>query len=421
MGILNKSRITRRSFLRSTGASGVALASGLSLPAIAQNRKVTIVANQSSDESFTNFKKITENFTADTGIEVVINRMDHEGHKTAIRNYLVAGPPDVTFWFSGARMRGFVERGLFDDITDFFEAQGYADVLGGTTSAVTVDGRQYGLPMGGTLWGNFYLQDVMDEHGLTAPSTWDEMFDYGKKARGAGLTPQVIGTKELWPAAGLFDALNLRINGLDRHMALMAGEMSYLDPALTPVFDQWRELIEADYFLKDHTSFGWQEAGALLGQGKGGMMHLGNFIRFAIPEEKHDQIRFAPFPKIADIARYEDFSVNSVHVPSKAENKDLAREFLAYFYEPENLAAYLYPEGNIPPRSDVPPADDPLINAALESLKSVEGTAQYYDRDTPPDMAQAGLKGFQQFMAQPERRDDILSELDRVRGRVFNL
>ena len=33
--------------------------------------------------------------------------------------------------------------------------------------------------------------------------------------------------------------MNLRINGLDKHMALMDGKMSYTDAALTPVFDKW--------------------------------------------------------------------------------------------------------------------------------------------------------------------------------------
>jgi len=85
-----------------------------------------------------------------------------------------------------------------------------------------------------------------------------------------------------------------------------------------------------------------------------------------------------------------------------ADADEGAREFLAYFYKPENLATYLEPGGNVPPRTDLPPSKDPLVNAAVESLKQVKGTSQYYDRDSDPDMAQAGLVGFQEFMAKPE-------------------
>lgn len=61
------------------------------------------------------------------------------------------------------------------------------------------------------------------------------------------------------------------------------------------------------------------------------------------------------------------------------------------------------------------------MNAAVESLKTVAGTSQYYDRDTDPDMAQAGLVGFQEFMARPERRDAILKRLENTRQRIFKL
>ncbi|MGO7374071.1 hypothetical protein ACCT04_35670, partial [Rhizobium ruizarguesonis] len=69
-----------------------------------------------------------------------------------------------------------------------------------------------------------------------------------------------------------------------------------------------------------------------------------------------------------------------------------------------NLAAYLEPGGNFPPRHDLPPSKDPLVNVAVETMKTLQGTSQYYDRDSDPDMAQAGLVGFHEFMAKPDRR-----------------
>jgi multiple sugar transport system substrate-binding protein len=231
-----------------------------------------------------------------------------------------------------------------------------------------------------------------------------------------------MGTKELWPAAGWFDQMNLRINGLDKHMALMNGEMSYLDPALKPVFDMWETLIKQDFFTANNTSFGWQEAGALLSQKKAGMMNLGAFVRATFPKDQLDQLAFAPFPTIdPKVGRFEEFSLNSVHIPKNAKNKQGAREFLAYFYKPENLGAYLEPAGNVPPRNDLPPSKDPLVNAAVDVLKTIQGTSQYYDRDSDPDMAQAGLVGFQEFMAKPDRRDDILKRLEATRKRIYKI
>lgn len=413
---------TRRTFLKSAAGLSAAAVGGFPIPAIAQSSEVTVISAESNANTAEALRRIAADFEKAAGTKVVVNNMDHEAHKTAIRNYLVAGAPDVCFWFSGNRMRAFVNRGLFDDISDLFEKEKYADVLGATTGAVTVDGKQYGLPTGGTLWGMFYRKDVFDEHGLSVPATWDDFLAFGEKCKGAGLTPVSIGTKDLWPAAGWFDQMNLRINGFDRHFALMNGEMAYTDAALAPVFDHWEELIKQNFFTPDHTSFGWQEAGAFLAQKRAGMMNLGAFVRYAFPDEDLPQLHFAPFPKIdANLERYEEFSLNSVHIPANAKNKVGAREFLAHFYKPENLSAYLEPAGNVPPRNDLPTSKDPLVNAAVESLKTVAGTSQYYDRDTDPDMAQAGLVGFQEFMARPERRGAILERLEGTRRRIFKL
>jgi multiple sugar transport system substrate-binding protein len=205
-------------------------------------------------------------------------------------------------------------------------------------------------------------------------------------------------------------------------MALMDGQMSYLDPALTPVFDQWEAMIKKEVFTPNHTSFGWQEAAALLAQKKAGMMNLGAFLRAAFTETDLPQLSFAPFPILdPNVPRFEEFSLNSVHIPTNGKNKKGAREFLAYFYKPENLATYLEPGGNVPPRSDLPPSKDPLVNAAVESLKQVKGTSQYYDRDSDPDMAQAGLVGFQEFMAKPDRRQAILQRLEGTRKRIYKI
>ncbi|TIR45479.1 MAG: carbohydrate ABC transporter substrate-binding protein, partial [Mesorhizobium sp.] len=171
-------------------------------------------------------------------------------------------------------------------------------------------------------------------------------------------------------------------NGLDKHIALMDGKVPYTDPMLTPVFDKWNDLIKAGFFSPSHSSFGWEQAGAALAQKKAAMMDLGGFVRSAFPEADLPQLAYAPFPEIVPgVARYE--------------------------------------EGAIPPRNDCPPSKDPLVNAAVEELKKVVGTSQYYDRDTDPDMAQEGMAGLQEFMVKPERREQILKRLEKTRKRIF--
>ncbi|MBB3395538.1 multiple sugar transport system substrate-binding protein [Rhizobium sp. BK060] len=416
--LMESAASSRRQFMIGAGTALAGVA--LSCPALAQSKELTIISNIGNAAQREVLQRIASEYEKAGRVKVTINNMDHEAHKTAIRSYLVVGAPDLCFWFSGNRMKAFVKRDLFDDISDLFERENYKSVLGPSTAAVTVDGKQYGLPLGGLLWGLFYRKDVFAEKGWTAPKTIKDLLTLGEQAKSAGMIPVSMGTKEMWPAAGWFDHMNLRINGLDKHMALMDGQMSYTDDALKPVFDTWEELIKAEMFSPNHTSFGWEQAAAALAQKKAAMMDLAGFIKYGFPEDQVDQIAFAPFPEITSgMARYEDFALNSIHVPKNAKNKQGARDFLAYFYKPENLSAFLEAESAVPPRSDCPPSKDPLVNAAVESLKTVAATAQYYDRDTDPDMAQEGLKGFQEFMVKPERREQILERLEATRKRVF--
>lgn len=418
-------RPTRRQIVQMGGtALACAAAGGLAFPAIAQNKAktLTVISERSNANTRAALAAIAAAFEKQTGTTVTLNNMDHEAHKTAIRNYLVTSPPDICFWFSGNRMRSFVKRGLFDDISDLVEREKYKEALGYAAGAVTIDGKQWGLPLEALPWGLFYRKDVFAEKGLSVPRTFEQFKAMGVKAKAAGLVPVAMGTKELWPAAGWFDHMNLRINGLDRHLALTNGEMSYLDPALTPVFDRWEELIRAGMFLPNGTSYGWQQAGAFLVQKKAAMMDLGPFIAGVFPPEEKAQIGFAAFPEIVPgVGPYEDIAYNSIHIPAKAANKVLAREFLAFFYRPDNLAAFLKSESGLTPRIDMKVEPDPLLDQVRAEFKGVKGAAQYYDRDTDPDMAQAGLNAFQEFSAAPERRRQILERLEATRKRIFKV
>ena len=57
--------------------------------------------------------------------------------------------------------------------------------------------------------------------------------------------------------------------------------------------------------------------------------------------------------------------------------------------------------------------------AQMTLVRQAKGSSQFYDRDTDPDMAQIGIKGFQEFAGQPEKIDEILDRLDQARQRIF--
>lgn len=383
----------------------------------------TLVIN--SDRSGTGqkaaFNKIVSDFEErNPGVKVTVNYSDVESYKTSIRNFLVTSPPDIAFWFTGARMRAFTKRNLFEDLTAFMKENGYTESMKPFIPAVTDSGKMYMMPTNMSTWGFYYNKQVFDKLGVKVPATWDELMAAAEKAKSAGIVPFTIGTRDLWASGLWFDYLNQRINGLDFHMQLMEGKVAYTDPRVKKVFETWAEPVTKGYFLPNATSYGWQEGIPFLSQGKAAMYLLGPYVRTSLPAELHANIGFFPFPTVKPgVPKSEELAVNGVGIPSGAKNKELAKRFLKFLAEPENNKEFAKGGAVLPSRIDVTIDDDPYAAEQLAHARNAKGSSQFYDRDTDPDMAQIGMRGFQEFLAEPQRVDAILERLESTRKRIF--
>ena len=59
-------------------------------------------------------------------LNIELDIVDREAWKTQIRNALTANPPDVINWYAANRMGPYVNAGLFEDITDMYDAGDFA-------------------------------------------------------------------------------------------------------------------------------------------------------------------------------------------------------------------------------------------------------------------------------------------------------
>ena len=185
-----------------TTAALAALALGCGFTLASAAGTLVINANTSDPAPKAAFEKAIAQFEKEhPGTEVEFNVFDHEAFKTNIRNFLKAEPPDVVTWFAGNRMKFFVDQGLFEDVSDLW-AEGLEQDMASTFSALTVDGKQYGIPYAYYQWGVYYRKDLFEKAGVGVPKTWAEFLDACAKLQAAGITPITIGTKYLWTAAG---------------------------------------------------------------------------------------------------------------------------------------------------------------------------------------------------------------------------
>jgi multiple sugar transport system substrate-binding protein len=354
-------------------------------------------------------------------ITVKWNNFDHEGYKSAIRNFLTADPPDIAAWYAGNRMAPFVEAGLFADVTDVWNANGLNDSLKSAAASMTIDGKKWGVPYTYYQWGIYTNKDAYKAAGVTEmPKTWDEFIANCEKFKAAGIDCLTTGSKALWPVAGIFDYLDLRTNGYEFHMDLTAGKVEWTDPRVKATFAEFAKVLP--YTTANHAAIDWQDAAALMVQGKAANYVMGNFAvaTFKQGGMTNDTLGFMLFPEItAGIPRAEEAPTDTFHLTAGAKNPADAKVFLAYLASPEAQTKMNEILGQLPVNNQASVGDDPFLKAGFEELSSAYALAQFFDRDAPAEMAKVGMEGFQEFMVKPERLDAILDRLEKARQKIY--
>ena len=134
----------------------------VAVPASAQQRKLTYYGDfdpaplAAFEAAIADFEK------ANPDIDVVFQNFDHEGYKTAIRNFMTADPPDIANWYAGNRMAPFVNGGQFMDVSDVWAEHGLAESLASALPSMTLDGKQWGIPYTYYQWGIYFNRSVYD-------------------------------------------------------------------------------------------------------------------------------------------------------------------------------------------------------------------------------------------------------------------
>ncbi len=376
-------------------------------------------------------RAVMEGLVADFGalhpdLDIELTIIDREAYKTQIRNFLSANPPDVANWYAANRMTPYVNAGLFEDVSDLWDDPEIAANLASTKGAMTLDGKQWGVPYTYYQWGVYYRKDIYEELGLSEPANFDEMKSNCEAIIASGRKCYTIGTKFLWTAGGWFDYLNMRTHGFDFHMALARGEVSWTDDRVRQTFANWRALLDMGAFVDNHQTYSWQESLPFIVNGEAAAILKGNFAVAPLREAGLDDTKldFYQFPEITPgVALAEDAPTDTFHIPSGAENKEAARAFLKFVVSANvqteiNSGAAL---GQLPVNAQSSVDNDKFLNEGFEMLSenSPGGVAQFFDRDFPAEMAAEAMQGFQEFMVFPDNLDGILNRLAKVQERVY--
>ncbi len=378
-----------------------------SAPASAAAGSVTLGSNYSDPVPKGVLASIVDTFQKQqSGITVKVNTVDHGTFQDQISAYLQGTPDDVFTWFSGFRMRFFAAQGLATDISDVWSQVGsnFSDAF--KVGSTGDDGKQYFIPIYNYPWAIFYRKSVFQEKGYSIPATLADFKTLCTKMKSDGLVPIAFGDSDGWPAMGTFDIINLRTNGYDFHVGLMAGKEKWTDPKVTTVFTTFKDLLP--FHQEGAAGRKWQDAAQALVQKKAGMYLLGMFVsqqfQTAGAADLAD-LDFFPYPSFGtqyDAEKALDAPIDgfmlSKNSPSLAADMDAAKAFLEYLAQPATQVAWVTQDpSNI---AAVKTADTskytPLQLKAAQLIGDAQRITQFLDRDTNPNFA--GANGMQSFL-----------------------
>ncbi|MGY2875967.1 multiple sugar transport system substrate-binding protein [Marmoricola sp. URHA0025 HA25] len=408
---LDRSAYSRRSLLKG-GLAAIAVGGSSSLLAAcggsdsssgSGSKTVTIGSNYSDAGVKKAFAAVAAGFDKSSSLTAKVNTVDHNTFQNKIQTYLQGTPDDVFSWFAGYRMKFFAAQNLASPIDDVWDKIGgsFPDSIKNASKAE--DGHYYFVPLYNYPWVMNYRKSVFDEKGYEVPATWDDLIALCKKMKADGLTPISFTDKDGWPAMGTFDILNMRLNGYQFHVDLMAHKESWTDAKVVAVFDQWKELFQ--YYSSGPNGLTWEEGAQALQNKKAGMMFqgAGQVGQQFTPENLAD-LKFFPFPEI-DSANPTDSGIDApidgFMMSKNPKNKAGAVKFLEYLGTAAAEQTYLASDP-----TDVGTASDydestynQLQKDSAEIIKNTKNIAQFLDRDTRPDFASPVVQNaLQQFV-----------------------
>lgn len=361
-------------------------------------------------------RSVVENFTAKTGIEVKVNEVDGPTFSDQINAYLQGRPDDIYTWFGGYRMRYYAEQGLVQDLSDVWDEIGSSISQAFRDSSTGNDGKQYLIPFYNYPWVILYRQSVFKENGYEIPKTLDELMVLAEEMEKDGLVPFAFADQDGWPAQGWFDIINMRLNGYQFHVDLLAGKEKWTNQRVADVFETWKMFLPYYGDLAAALGRTWQNGANLMIKKQAGMLFFGTFAgTVATDPDDHEDLDFFAFPVFSnqfDDERGIDAPINGFLVgarsPTLDENMEAVKAFAAYLGSAEAQSIFLAENPNFVAASNKVDTSQyvRLQRKAAEIIAESGAIAQFLDRDTDPAFAGQMSAFLQDWLVDPDQDMD---------------
>ncbi len=255
----------------------------------------------------------------------------------------------------------WVTTGYMEPLTALYQEQGWTTIFPkGVLDIVSYNGEPYSVPVNihraNVLW---YNKAVFQQNGLTPPATFEQFFQVADALQAKGITPLALGDNGIWSSVQIMETVLLGTLGPEGYKGLWTGTTDWKGPQVTQALETFKRMLS--YVNSDHSSLSWDQANALVIQGKAAMTIMGDWAHGDNKAKNFADEGWVPAPGTAGM--YDALS-DTFGLPKKAPNPDAVTCWLKLVGSKAGQEAFNVQKGSICARND---CDVTLFDTYLQS------------------------------------------------------
>ncbi|HEY5584756.1 MAG TPA: extracellular solute-binding protein [Ruminiclostridium sp.] len=208
---------------------------------------------------------------------VVLDNLPGEKYMEVIKAKLASNSADELIFHQYNTL--FSKAGYLMDVSD---QPFVSNLLDGTKSLVSYQGKVYGAPQAMQTFGAFYNKKIFADNQIEIPKNWSEFLAVCEKLKAKGITPLGAGFKDSWVAMHTFQNIFMPNFILDKNPNFLAdlynGKVKINSPEMKGAITKFADLATNGYFQKSMFSTDWMTSGTEFANGKYAMLIQGQWL-----------------------------------------------------------------------------------------------------------------------------------------------
>jgi len=260
--------------------------------------------------------------------------------------------PDIQYFWGGIYSQQPYWSDSIAPVSDYIPAKELAHytnaALEDTYDGKTLTAPWYVNPQFPVLVRN----DILQQHGLAVPKTWDDLLNVCDTLSSAGVTPMAGGVKDGWFGGWLYSMLGAQsIDSKDDVTGAVEGDQSFTDPSHAEWWTRLQEMRDHHCWNDDINSLELYQAQQRWVDGDAAMtITAGTDAPNFVNKVGADKVTVMPMPSWGDgpYAGQMGTTSQTVGITSWSKYPQVAADFIKFMHTPDRLQAWYDETGSLP-------------------------------------------------------------------------